>query len=94
MPLIKQSLPIFSFYYLIFLSSVTLAQFRSTETPYAGEKSWIPIDENPRRDSFSLMFKKLNVFVRLFVRLKNKNEYGLRQVTEYLAKKIDNKILF
>ncbi|NIA30190.1 MAG: T9SS type A sorting domain-containing protein [Actinobacteria bacterium] len=66
-------------------------QFEITASPFAGEKSWEPIIKNPNGDSFSVMFLRYNVFVRLYVRLENEKE--LQQASQELADKIDNKIL-
>lgn len=66
--------------------------FRITESPFAGERSWTPVDENPRGDSFSVMFARSNVFVRLYVRLRGVSEEGLLQVAKGLGSKIDKKI--
>lgn len=76
-----------------FTKEAFATQFISTEIPFVGEKSWILKDENPRGDSFSVMFLKFNVFVRVFVRLKDKDEDELQKMTEDLSKKIENKIV-
>lgn len=69
------------------------SQFNITETPIAGERSWIPKFEHPRGDNFTIMFLKYNVFVRLFVILKDKNKKEVEQVTENIARSIENRII-
>lgn len=66
--------------------------FICTETPVIGEKTWIP--EYPSQFSYSMMFLKINVFIRLYVRLKHKNPEEIKKMTEYLAKTIESKIIF
>ena len=69
-------------------------QFELMALPFAGSKSWEPIIKNPNGESFSVMFLRYNVFVRLYVRLRNATEKELEQISKQFADKIDNKILF
>jgi len=76
-----------------FTKEAFAAQFHNTEIPFAGEKSWMPKYVHPRQDTYSVMFLKFNVFVRMYVRLKDKSVDELHQMTENLAKIIENKIV-
>jgi hypothetical protein len=64
--------------------------FQCTEIPIVGDKSWIP--EYPSQNSYSIMYLKFNVFVRVFVGLNNENADEIKKMTENLALKIENKI--
>jgi len=68
------------------------AVFILSAVPFAGEKSWVPMDAQPTDDSFSLMFYKHNVFIRLYVRISNKDAIESQHITEMLAKQLVNNI--
>lgn len=69
-----------------------VSHFQNTEIPIVGDKSWIPESKNSGGNSFSIMFIKYNVFVRLYIRLMDMNKEEFEQVTETLAKTIEYKI--
>lgn len=56
--------------------------------PFAGEKSWVPLDVSPTDEYFTVMFCKHNLFIRLFVRISGENASESKQITEELAKRI------
>ena len=64
--------------------------FEISSSPVAGERSWAPKSKD-RTESFSVMFQRGNVFIRLFVRLYGLSEEQVLQGTRELAIKIDNK---
>jgi hypothetical protein len=76
-----------------FTKEAFASPFYKTESPFAGEKSWMPKYEQPMRDNFTVMFLKFNVFARVYVRLKDKSADELQQMAENLAKIIENKIV-
>lgn len=66
--------------------------FVVTEIPFVGEKSWMPNDIKQENNYYTVMFLKSNVFIRLFIRFKDKNLNELEQITKKIAKKIEYKI--
>lgn len=68
------------------------AVFIESDVPIAGEKSWVKKDEDILTETFSVMFVKHNVFIRLFVYQKDTDKDRLKQIIEELAKKIEDRI--
>jgi len=75
-----------------YTSKIYSIPFLITETPFAGERSWMPSSQG--EESFSVMFARVNVFIRLHVNLQDKNQNELQQCSKELAEKLDNKIFF
>jgi len=48
---------------------------------------------NPRGENFSVMFIKSNVFVKIYIKLKDQNTDEIMKMVETLAKKVENKIV-
>lgn len=64
--------------------------FIQTSVPLFGEKSWVPNDEQTN-GSFTVMFVRYNVFIRLFVGT-HENTTEPEKITEELAKKLESRI--
>lgn len=67
--------------------------FEYSEIPIAGENSWIPKFTYSGKDNFTVMFNKSNVFVRVYVRLKDTNEDELLRATKSILEVIENRIM-
>jgi hypothetical protein len=63
------------------------------DIPFAGDTSWVANNQDNESDSFSVMFLKANVFVRIYVNLKDEKNNGLEVTAKSLANNILNKIL-
>ena len=68
-------------------------QFMRTDIPFAGDISWGANNLDNISDSYSVMYLKANVFVRIYVNLKDENINGLKATAKNLASNIENKIL-
>ena len=64
--------------------------FVQTSVPLFGEKSWIPSEEQTY-GSFTVMFVRYNVFIRLFVGTRGDTNEP-KNITEELAKKLESRI--
>jgi len=65
-----------------------------SESPIIGDRSWMPDTINSGKDSFSLIFQKLNVVVRLYVRIQKADHDNLVNITKSIGDAIENKITF
>lgn len=68
-------------------------QFKQTDIPIAGETTWVANYPDGLSDSFSIMFIKANVFVRIYVNLKYQNVDELKVISNNLIRIIETKIL-
>ena len=72
--------------------SITV-QFEQTKIPLAGENSWLPKQVNPEKDNNTVMFSKDNVFVKIYVRIKDPVADELLHTTENLLLAISDRIV-
>ena len=77
----------------IFTKKMYSLQFKQTEIPLAGDISWVANNLDNESDSYSIMFLKANVFVRIYVNLKDENVNELKVTVNNLAGSIETKIL-
>lgn len=77
----------------LFTNQMFASQYDSTETPIIGEKSWIPKSTTSQMDSYSLMFKASNVFVRIYINLNNYSLDEIIKISKLLARKVENNII-
>lgn len=68
-------------------------QYTMEEISSVGEKSWIPKYSNPKQDSYSIIFVRANVIIRVYMTLKDKNREELIELLTDLTKELDKKIL-
>jgi hypothetical protein len=77
----------------VFTKKMYSLQFKQTDIPVAGETTWVANNPDPELDSYSIMFLKANVFVRIYVNLKDQNINELKVIAHNLASTIETKIL-
>lgn len=64
-----------------------------SEITFAGDKSWVPVDVSAVGDTFSVMFVKSNVFIRLHVNLVDHDKNELKRIAKGIADNIEKNIL-
>ena len=67
------------------------SQFAIAPSPFAGEKSWHPVEQMEHR--FLVLFSRSNVVVRLYVRMYGLSQEEVVQAARELAVGIDTKIV-
>ncbi len=77
----------------IFTKKMYSLQFNKTDTPFAGEITWVSNNPNPKLDSYSFMFLRANVFVRIYINLNVENSHELPVIANSLVKNIESKLL-
>lgn len=77
----------------VFTKKMYSIQFNQTNIPLVGEISWIANNPDTEIVSYVIMFLRANVFVRIYVSLKDKNVDELKATAINLANNIDTKIL-
>lgn len=77
----------------IFTKKMYNLQFNQTYIPLAGDISWVAKDLDNESDSYSIMFLKANVFVRIYINLKDENVDKLKITVNNLVSNIESKIL-
>lgn len=65
-------------------------QIDTTVTPLAGDISWVPA--GPNEHTFSCMFLKGNVFVRVYIYMEHAEKSDLLRYSNILVKKIEQRI--
>jgi hypothetical protein len=77
----------------IFTKKIYSIQFNQTEIPLVGDISWVADNFEDESDSYSIMYLKANVFVRIYVNMNNENKVNVKPFVNKLANKIETKIL-
>lgn len=67
--------------------------FRITASALVGERSWAPNRDDVSRESFSVMFQRGNVFIRVFARLYGLSDERVLQSTIEYAITLDGKVV-
>ncbi len=68
-------------------------QSKQTEIPLVSDISWVANNLDAESDSYSIMFLKANVFVRIYLNFKDENVNDLKVAVNNLAGNIETKIL-